>query len=360
MTRISEIHGIKAIPPDEWSDRGQQVKPTGYVPYLSLTTGEMQLQLAKQRADILAQWYGSDAPQYAEAARMLGNALNAGIHAGGALSVAAIPDALQNVARLINAAKNRTAPASGSLFYRVAGMKGIGAIIPSEQRKFDCLKAAKGRPAEIAKCGKAFAIEEVINKYLDGSSHHILYKSIPKGYTVPLEVAIKRAGHRGAVEGMAQIGNINDYDLMYEWVENGVLATNAGGKVGPIGSVQSSLYLAPDPDAAWSQFKSAYPNSYDKWTGINGPHIGIAPAIAAALVGLVVAAIGLASKMLTDLQKVDFRAMAEAKQFGTPSFGPDQSDWPKSLNNPEVNTANQDMLMLALLAGGVYLLSESK
>jgi len=357
MTRISEVHGIKAIPADEYADRGREVKPTGYVPYLSLTTGEMLLQLARQRAEILAQWYGSDAPQYQQAADMLTKALQTGIHAGGAVSVGAIPDTLQNVARLISNAKNRTAPASASIFARTDAMKGIGAIIPAEQRRFDCLKAAK-HPADIAKCEKAFAIENTINKYLDGTAHHLLYKSIPTGYTIPQEVAIKRNGHRLGVEGMAQIGRINDYDLMYQWVENGILATNAAGKVGPIGSVESSLYLAPDPDAAWAKFKSTYPNSYNKWTGMNGPHIGIAPAILAGLVALLNAAIALAAKMLTDLQKVDFKALVEARGFGTPQFSGNQNDWLNNGNNPNVNIGNNDLIMLALLAGGAYLLAD--
>ncbi|HRS75104.1 MAG TPA: hypothetical protein P5282_09205, partial [Anaerolineaceae bacterium] len=142
--------------------------------------------------------------------------------------------------------------------------------------------------------------------------------------------------------------------------ENGILATNAAGKVGPLGSVQSSLYLSPDPDTAWSKFESAYPTSSGKWTsgGINSPHIGIAPAILAGLVALLNAAIALAAKMLTDLQKVDFKALVEARGFGTPSFSAEQSDWTPGADNPNVNTGNNDLIMLALLAGGAYLLAD--
>lgn len=337
MTRISEVHGI---PFNEFADRGKQIKPVSYVPYLSLTTGEMKLQLAAQRARLFAEWYGSDAPEYAEAERMLNRALQAGIHAGGALSIGAIPDALQPIARLINRAQHQTAPASGSLFVKPQGITGgIGAVIPAEQRQQDCLKAAKAKPVEIAKCNKAFQIEQIINKYLEPGSHHMLYKNVPKNMAIPQEVANKRQDHRLGVEGLANIGRIKDADLMYQWIENGILASNSSGGVGLLGSVKSSFYLSPTPDKYIQQD-----------TSVNG----INSLIGSALVGLLLAAITTATKWLTDLQKVDILAMGETKGFGTKAYSAEEEDW----LSPE--TTGDNTMMLIALGVGAYLLMDKK
>lgn len=333
MTRISEVHGI---PFNEFADRGKQIKPVSYVPYLSLTTGEMKLQLAAQRARVFAEWYGNDAPQYAEAERMLNRALQAGIHAGGALSIGAIPDDLQPIARLINRAQYQTAPASGSLFVKPQGITGgIGAeVIPAEQRKQDCLKAAKFKPVEVAKCNKAFQIEQIINKYIEPGSHHMLYKSMPK-IALPLDVSVKRLSHKAGVEGMASVGRIKDTDLMSQWIENGIVASNAAGNVGPLSSVKSSFYLSPTPE------------KYIQEAGINS-------LIGAALVGLLLAAIQTATKWLTDLQKVDILAMSEAKSFGTKAYSANEEDW----LSPE--TTGDNTMMLIALGVGAYLLMDNK
>jgi len=356
MTRISEIHGIKQIPADEYADRGEQVQKPGYVPFLSLTKGEMELLLLAQRAKILAQFYGNDAPQYKQAATLLDNALHAGIHSGGAISVGAIPDALQWVAKTIQKAKTETAPASGGLFYRPKAMAGIGQIIPAAQRQAACLDAAGLDPFKRARCKKAFQIETIINGYLEPAAPHMLYKSIATDFTVPTEVAIKRQGHKLGVQGLAQVGGLSSV-LMDSWVENGILARNASGGVGAAGSIKSSFYLSKDPEKEFADYLATHPAA-SKWYGINGPHIGIAPAIVVALTGLLLAAIGAATKLLTDLQKVDFKALVETRGFGTSAYSADQADWVLGGKNQQTNTQMNEILMLALLAGGVFLLNE--
>ena len=344
MTRISEIHGFRGIGRDEFQDRGREVSPISYVPYLSLTTGEMKLQLAAQRAKIMAQFYGNEAPEYKAAYALLENALTQGIH-GGIRFMGAIPDVLQNTARLIAQAQYERAPASKSLFARTNPISGIGAIIPAEQRRQDCLKLAKNKPVEVAKCNKAFKIEEIMNKHIEPASHHVLYKSIPDNYTIPARVDTKRLLHQQGVEQMAIIGKITNPQLMYQWMETGILASNAVGGVGPAGSVKSSFYLSPTPEKYFSKY------------GIQGYHIGIDPTIVAALVALVVKAIQTAAKWLTDLQKVDLSATFLAKGFGTQSFSSEKSDWPGGADNPDVNESNNSLLMLALIAAGAYALS---
>lgn len=347
MTRISEVHGIStirrtSIGSDEFADRGKQVAPVSYVPYLSLSVGEMRLQLAAQRAKILSQYYGKDAPEYAQAYNLLENALTAGVH-GGAYFRGPIPDALQNTARLIRQAQYQTAPASGTFFGRTSLMNGIGAIIPAEQRKLECLKAAKGNPGKLAQCNHRFTIEQIMNTYLEPASPHMLYLKMFE-YGVPQAVVTRAILHKNAVAGMANVGKISDTSLMAEWVETGILAANTKGGVGPVGSQTAAFYLAPDPEKYLKQF------------GINGPHIGfLDPTIAAALVSLLVSAIGLASKWLADLQKVDFRALAGVQGFGTGPFSASKENWQVGPQN-ELSTGI-DTTTLLLLAVGGYLLA---
>lgn len=339
MTEIREIHGLYSsrIGADEYRDRGREVTPISYVPYLSMTRGEMTLQLAAQRNKTLAQFYGSDAPEFKRAYQMLENALKSDVHQGVSF-VGAIPDALQNTARLIARAQYETAPASAAFAGRTK-LAGIGAIIPADQRLLECVKLAKGNQAKITKCYRAFNIEGIINKYLEPGAHHMLYMNIPQTHAVPTEVSIKRNGHRLGVEGMAAVGEIKDIVLMYQWMENGVLNKNTVAGVGPFGSVKSSFYLSSDPEKYFKEF------------GISGYHIG--NPFAAALVALLNAAIALCAKWLTDLQKVDLKALIEARGFGTKQYSGNEEDW-----NTPIDNSDNTMLLIAL-AAGAYLLAQN-
>ncbi len=341
MTRISEVHGIRS---DEYRDRGKNVAPIGYVPYLSFSVGEMRLQLAAQRVKVLAQYYGKDAPEYAQAYNMLESALTAGVHSG-AYFRGPVPDALQNTARLIRQAQYQTAPAaSGSFMGRKSLLSGIGAIIPSQQRLLECVKAAKNKPAEVALCYRKFNIEEIMNRYMDSASPHMLYLKMFE-YGVPQAVVTRAVLHKNAVAGLGTVAKLSQPNLMAEWVENGILAANTSGGVGPFGSTRAAFYLSDDPQKYLSEFK------------ISGAHIGIEP-ITTALVGLLVAAIGLASKWLTDLQKVDFRALAGVQGFGTGPFSASKENWNLGPQN-EISTGI-DTTTLLFLAGGAYLLATEK
>lgn len=365
MTRISTIHGIGA---DEYSDRGANIAIPDYVPYLSLTTGEMELYLAAQKAKALAQWYGNDAPQYAEAATMLQNALHAGVH-GGYKFVGAVPDTLQNVARLIKKAEAQRRPASKAIFYRPNGaIKGIGqTIIPYADREAACLKLAK-TPAQALECKKQYDIEKTVNDKMEPMAHHMLYKSLPSNYTLPTEVIVHRGYHRLGVEGIANVGKLTNYDLMYQWVETAILIKNAGKGVGPLGSLQSSFSLAPDPDQAWAEFlakQGATPTGnnpkYDKMNPkINGAHVGIAPALIAALVTIISGAIGAAFSFLTEIRKTEILAMSEARGFGTPEFSAAQSQWLLGPGNQPGTAGMSNTMWLLLAAGaGLYFLTDN-
>lgn len=336
MTRISEIHGI-SIPSDEIGGRAANVSNMGPVPYLALTAGEMRLWLAAQVAKARAQYYGSDAPQYQRAYTMIENALNAGAHDNKAF-VGAIPDNLQPIAQLIAYAQRDTAPASKAVPFVRPKISGINAdVIPAQQRLLACLNASQGNFGKVAKCYKAFNIETIINKHIGKGAHHMLYKSLPNRNTLPTSVAVKVQLHELGYQGMAQIGNINDYSLMNDWIEAAIVINNIQGGVGDLNSVISSYQLAPDPEAAKIQY------------GIND--FGIT----AALAGLLIAAIGLCKKWLTDLQKVDLYALVEARGFGTPGFSANEDDW-KLLHSPTED--DNTLILLAAAAAGLYLLND--
>ena len=78
MTKISYIAGIGA---NEYKDRGNNVSAQQFVPYLSLTRGEMLLLLAAQRAKIYADFYPEE-KQFQKGVSLLYNALNSGISGG--------------------------------------------------------------------------------------------------------------------------------------------------------------------------------------------------------------------------------------------------------------------------------------
>jgi len=362
MTRISEIHGLHQIPADEYAGRGAMVKPNGYIPYLSLTQGEMKMWLAAQRAKLMADWYGSDAPQYRQAYQMLENALTSRMRGIPQYAfMGSIPNELMAVAQLIRRAENQNRPASRGGFMARDKVAGVGQIIPYQDRQAACLAEANkitdflARTKAKIKCNKLAQKEKIVNNNLVGMSPHMLYKSIPKGYPIPTAVETHRTLHRLGVEGIAGVGEITDYGLVYQWIENGILEKNTQGGAGLIGSVQSSFYLAPDPDAAWSKFLASSQGSKNKW--ISG-HARIGdPVVVGIIVSIVTAAIAAAFQYLTDIRKTEILAMSEARGFGTPEYSANQSDWLVNANNPETAGGLSSTTMLALGAAALLLLT---
>jgi hypothetical protein len=372
MTRISTIHGIGA---DEYAGRAAMVTSQGYIPYLSLTVGEMELYLAAQRARIMAQWYGNDGPKYREAVTMIDNALHTGVH-NGINWINAVPNELQGVAQMITQARRQTQPASRALFHRPGGVvRGIGEIIPVQQRFDACMlyavsaNSSNERNRRIKQCKENFEVEKILNGALEKSSHHVIYKQIPGGYTVPSMVANKELYHKTGVEGLASAGEIVP-SLMYGWTEVGVLARNAqSAQIGPIGSVQSSVLLAPDPEASWANL-STWANGQDpkkiKMLGIKG--IGVVPIIppvdpVTAGLNIVIAIAGaltVAATLLKELRSAKAYAMNEAQGFGTSAFQANPNDWLNGAGNPNVTPGAINPMWL--LAGGaaLFLLMDDK
>jgi len=317
---------VPTVPADEFADRGKMVQGGGYIPYLSMTAGEMRLAMAAQRAKVLAQWYGNDAPQYKQAYAMLENALHNGVH-GGQRWVGALPDALQPVAQFIKSTSRDTAPASTSGIYgRSSLIHGIGQeIVPVKERYQKCVQEQikKGNAtAGWTTCLRQMKIEQIFNDAIVNTGHHVLYHKISQNKPMPDRVYTKLLLHLGGVQGMAVAGDIRK-SLMGEWVETGIIERNAQGAAGPIGSLKSSFLLSPDPAATAKKLETAA-KKFDNFLpgGVKG--IGN-PAAVVAIIGAIAGAIVAVATLINALRQQ--QAVIAAQSFGTEAYSARQSDW---------------------------------
>lgn len=352
MTQISYVHGLGQIPQNEWADRGREVQPANFLPYNSMTVGETFLALQRDRLKMLSRYY-PESKELKQGVAMLDNALNAGISRGVSF-IGAIPNELQDLARIIYQASRNTQPAvRGGIMGRSSIYNGIGEVVDlgSFSQRLKVCVARKGanpnapepkpnssrkviedfskRKTAEAECKLRLEFEDLLNKSVTGMGHHMLYKSIDRSFQ-PINgsrVDTKRLLQVAGVEGCAKLAEFSDTAIMYEWLENGVLAKNIAGGVGPANSVKSSFALAPDPDAMWAEYIKNSP-SRAKWEkmnpGISG--IGVLPLLTL-LAPIILAAIKLTSDFLQAAREKNSLALASANGFGTAAYQSEQSDW---------------------------------
>jgi len=357
MTRISLIH---AVPRDEYAHRGKNVASPVSIPYLSMTAGEMRLDLLKQRLTLLSQFYPEE-KTLRQGAQLVDAALKAGLHRG-VNFVGSIADQVQPVARIIAQSVRLTQPAAGRFYGRASMVQGIGEIIPVADRLKACLEATKKIPIDkvwermdaISKCKQAFEIETIFNERIEDVSHHVVYKGINESYPViPSRVFTKLVLHNAGIGGMANTAELQNV-LMSEWVENGIMFKNAAAGIGPVGSVTTSYYLSPDPDADLEKY-----TAWQKQRGISGiGAIGFDPATLITVIALIGAALGAAVEFLTKLQKAKFMAMASAQGFGTDAYKASTGDWTGGSNNPIQEGTDKTLMYAALAAGAYFLLQD--
>lgn len=360
MTKVSYI---QSIPPDEAAERGQSVQQLSrqYIPYLSLTTGEMRLELLRQRMQMFSRYY-PDVPEYTRAVQMIDDVLKAGVHRGVSF-VGAVPDELQKVALVIAQSVNLTQPAAGTLYGRDNTLSGIGAIIEvasSLDRYHDCIRTVNAGPLKgdarqsaLRQCQATFDIERIYNDYLERIGHHTVYNRLSSDYPkLPTRVDTKRLLHDAGVEGMANAAALQK-NLVSDWVENGVYAKNAAIGVGLLSSETTSFYLAPNPDTQLAEYLAFQKDRQ----GVS--RIGIAPAAIAAIATAIAAVVGAAFQFLTELQRQKAYAMSQAQGFGTQAYSAIQSDWATGTNNPTTGQQNTKTLgLIAAAAGAVLLLND--
>lgn len=328
-TGIYEIHG--AVPQNEIPGRGLHTGGgIGYIPYLSMTKGEMRLALMAEQAYLYARAF-PEFKEYQKAYDMLKNALNAGVSRGVNFVGSLDGPLLQQVAREIQrASRNRTPASRSGLVARPNIGTGIGnSLVDMEVRKFDCLKAAGGDQAKRNKCYVLYNVEKALNQHIKDAGHHMLYKSIRPADQVPATVHSKSLNHRLAIDGMAIAAEL-DVPLLDTWVETSILKKNAEKGVGVKGSRESTFTVRD----------------------VKQTKIGLDPVTASVIVAICVAAIGAAGKLITDLRSQKAYAMSEAKGFGGSSFGLEEDDF----DGADTTGISNNTLLLGGAAIAAYLL----
>ena len=328
-TGIYEIHGN--VPKNEFADRGKEIGvSSNYIPYLSLTKGEMRLALLAEQARMFSKAF-PEYKEYRQALTMLDNALNAGVSRGVSFVGTLNGEVLQRVAKEIATASRQQSPAShAGIFGRSSIGTGIGNFtVDTATRLFECLKKAGSSAQKQHHCYVNHSIEKILNDRITDSSHHILYKDMRESDGVNGTIITKALFHRLGVEGVALVSEL-DKSMVNDWVENSVMKKNAEKNAGPIGSKDSTKIL------------------WDTKTA----KIGIIdPVTASIITTCIVAAIGAAAKMLTDMRAQKAYAMSEVKGFGTASFGPEDSDFSGSGSG-----SSNNLLLLGGAAMAAYLL----
>lgn len=332
-TGIYEIHG--AVPQNEMQSRGLlAVGPDfSYMPYLSMTKGEMRLALLAKQATILSKAF-PEFKQYRQASDMLKNALNAGVSRGVNFVGSLEGQLLQQVAREISKASKNQAPASKSGFVaRPSIGSGLADIfVDIEKRKFECITAAGGDPSKRSKCYRMYNIETMINAQIQKAGHHMIYKSIRPADAVPNAVHQKSLNHRLAIDGLSIVAEL-DAKMMDTWVETAIIAQNAEKGAGVLGSKDSTFTVRD----------------------VKQTKIGLDPITAGIIVSICVAAIQAGAKLILDLRSQKTYAMAEAKGFGGASFGLEDDDF---AGQDTTGGISNNTLLLAGAAAGIYLLSQ--
>ncbi len=362
MTEISYVH---SIPQNEFADRGaaaQLAKP-GYVPYLSLTEGEMNLELIRQRYSLLSRFY-PEVPEYARAVQMIDTVLGNGLHRGVSF-VGSVPDVLQGVAQIIANSVHFNRPAAGALLGRQNALSGIGQVsIDAEARYQDCLKNIKinpGAPGDVyvraqRYCQERFSIEKIVNGSVVPISHHIIYQRLNDSYPdIPSRVYSKMIGHQAGIEGLSNVTTVQK-SLVSLWVDNATIEKNVQINAGPLDGIETSFALSKNSDSELSK----YVNYIDS-IRIDRPNAtikGMDPVVVQAIVQAIGQAVTAALAFINALKQQELakQAMSEARGFGTDAFSASQNDWIGGPNNPTTGEQNNKLITYAALGLGAYFL----
>jgi hypothetical protein len=373
MTKVKYISGI---PQGEYMQRGANIGPQPYVPYTSMTVGEMKLALLKQQATLYAQIY-PEVGEYQQAVSMLSNALNAGV-SNGIKFIGAVPDELQKIARAIDRAKNQTDPAVGKFMGpRTSLSEGINAdpIVPVVYREYDCVqKAAEWtnqfynqnkdwdwyekvakitKKAEYARylgfkaeCETKKYFEILLNERLEKSSCHMLYKQMPGDFTpaIGTQALNKKIFQVLGIEALANSSELKK-DLLSMWTEVGIQRSNAVNGNAPYGSFISSAMLTPDPQK-WANVAK------EKQAKIGEP-ITITIGAVTALVVAIGTALAEAAKLRRGVEEKKQFAFSAAQGFGSAAISPEQNDF---LQQGSGGGMDRNLLLYGGLALGAYLI----
>lgn len=407
MTRIIAMNGI---PKDEVRQRSQQVRGGYFVPYLSMTNGEMQVDLLKQQAQMLYQYTGQK--RYAEMVAMADNALYGGIHNRRPF-VGAISNDLQPMARAITEASRSTRPA-GSILIEQSGVsrpKGLASgihigedIVPKDPQYDNCTKYAlekvkndvpkwklllpnlwgksvikKWKEAK-AYCESRQKIQKLLNEGITLFGHHTLYGFLKTNNNYPQMVGTKSLLQAVGHEDCARVAGAT-VPTMKLWLDTAIMRKNAENNLGPQNQGWTNPVWAGLPEAgvkAWQnlEVKKRLPGA--NATAIAAEQIALVkqygqpnmqskigaidPATWEAIGSIIVAVLAAAPSIINAIKGQQFDAFASARGFGSASFGPQAGDWNYNgiPDDQEQQTGSDNTMLLVAAAAGAFLLLNDK
>lgn len=362
MARISYIHGI---PENEILDRSKLVKPAPYLNPLAMSSGEMYLRLMRDQAETLRQYF-PDKPLYSKAVALIDNSLHKGI---GAITAptGSVEPGLYPVMRAIDIYKLERGPAVrpsaaiGSSWTDASLVAGIGAEIPQINAEFAVwwflndgpflkskgikdasalkkfLDAAKNQvpnpprndlEKHWADAWKNWSnqryIIDLYNDTLQKFAHHPLYSFLPQGNKYTQSVTTKAILHGAGVQSLAGIGEFSN-DNMSLWTRNSILRENIAKAVGALSPEQTAFALTALPDSEFANFLGA--KASGPVNRAKGDKIGIAPAVIAAILAVVSAAIAAAAQMKVAVEQRKTAALSGVQGWGTQVYAANQKDW---------------------------------
>ena len=382
MTKISYIAGIGK---EESAQRAQGIKPQPFIPYLSMTKGEMTLALMQEQANILAGFYGD--PKYRQAEAMLENALYRGIH-GATPYMGAYDPALTGIVRAINQARRERQPAAGgAVMGRQSMVNGIHVgepVIDYEARGKACkAEAAKAstkneRERRAKECDQRFRIERILNDGIENCGQYLGYGYLPSQgiNALPSVATFKILTQTAAQEDISRVGKFG-MQLTQQWLNVGMMRRNADtAKVEPYGWIETNAFLTSLPEAGRKEVVALFQSIKSKqdkmgglpqvteievgkklaaivkkYQGVNG--IGIAPIVAVAIFGAITALMGVIGEFAKSARAEQVDAFSQVNGFGTRAIGPNEGDWDGDgvPDNQQTATAT-DWTTPALLVGG--------
>lgn len=388
MTRISTIHGIGQ---DEYAGRATMLKPKPFLPYLSMTKGEMQLALLQEEADILANYYGLK--EYRQASEMIQNALYAGVH-NRVHFVGYIPDYLQTVARMIKSAELQRQPASQAAFYRPSGIgKGIhiGApIIDFNARRQSCYQWADSadhnaeRKRRRRECEKTWSIEKILNDGMENCGQYLAYGFLARSNALPALALYKIQDAIKAQEDISRVGKFS-VPVTRQWLNVGMMRRNADtAMIKPYGFSETNAILMALPEEGQKEIMAALANTKNKSDKTGGaipmtsasvgaqiaaiirkykqPKIGEPITVTIAVIGAITALIGAIAKMASSLKAEQNDALAQVNGFGTRAFGPENADWDGDgiPDDQQQDGLSKSTLLLLAAGAGLLMMSDDK
>lgn len=377
MTKISYM---AHVPADEYRDRGKMMGADDYIPFTQIAEWQTRLAILRNHAKHLAAW-GQD-QSYLRASDMLTDAMqrgtyrNTGVRSNaeawahsaiqaimpqsgiGALIAIEAPDIRTNRAFVAKYRSLLWSAGYTEYIQRAESQSGYSqkywANKLFEDKRFGELDRDKMRAAYEgleAKYQDLVKVESIINAHLPNASHHVLYFSLDEKLTYPTRVDVKRILHDSGVSAIATMADV-EASTAKLWTATSIKNKNMANGAGTLGPVESSFAIAPNGDQLLAEYQKR----------ISGAAVGIAPAVALAIISLIAAAVTAAQVIYVESQKTKQLALTNVKGFGTPALSAEKTDWNAVASG---GTGGGGLLgnPIALLAGGFLLytlMDESK